>query len=129
MAGFPGPGAGSFEALVTTGTEAQGALAGSFQRLLAVALAQAQDAQAGVEALHGAGRQTHLQLLLHQLVGHRVVMPVDLDVVVDVHPSLLPLGIDVGLLRQRAQGRAIQAVEGRLSGARQLLERPLVEPL
>jgi len=38
----------------------------------------------GVEALHRARRQAHLQLLLHQLVGHRVVMPVDLDVVVDV---------------------------------------------
>ncbi|VKE35557.1 Uncharacterised protein [Streptococcus pneumoniae] len=56
-------------------------------------------------------------------------MPIDLDVVVDVHPRLLPLGVDVGLLRQGAQRRTIQAVEGRLPGARQLLERALVEPL
>ncbi|MCY1365997.1 hypothetical protein D9M69_528730 [compost metagenome] len=52
-----------------------------------------------VEALHRPRCQAHLQLLLHQLVGHRVVMPLDLDVVVDVHPYLLPLGRDVGLLR------------------------------
>ena len=49
----------------------------------------------GVEAFDGARRQAHLQLLLHQLIGYRVVMPVDLDVVVDMPPGLLPLGVGV----------------------------------
>jgi len=56
-------------------------------------------------------------------------MPIDLDVVVDVHPRLLPLGVDVGLLRQGAQRRTIQSFEGRLPGARQLAKRSSVEPL
>ncbi|MNQ75957.1 hypothetical protein D3C85_907730 [compost metagenome] len=46
-----------------------------------------------------------------------------------MRPRLLPLGIDIGLLRQGAQGRPIQGVEGRLPRARQLLERSGVEPL
>lgn len=83
----------------------------------------------GVEALDGARRQAHLQLFFHQLIGHRVVMPIDLDVVVDMHPRLLPLGIDVRLLRQRAQRWPIQGLEGRVPGARQLAKRSAVEPL
>ncbi|MCY1369081.1 hypothetical protein D9M69_561000 [compost metagenome] len=56
-------------------------------------------------------------------------MPLDLDVVVDMHPRLLPLGIDVGLFRQRAQHGPIQGLEGRVPGARQLAKRSAVEPL
>lgn len=38
----------------------------------------------GVEALHRARCQAYFQLFLHQLVRHRVVVPINLDVVVDV---------------------------------------------
>jgi len=38
----------------------------------------------GVEALDGLGREPHFELVPHQLVGHRVEMAIDLDVVVDV---------------------------------------------
>tara|TARA_R110002072_G_C7957274_1_gene533619 strand:- start:80 stop:469 length:390 start_codon:yes stop_codon:yes gene_type:complete len=47
----------------------------------------------------------------------------------DVHPRLLPLGIDVGLLRQWAQRWTIQGFEGRVPGARQLAKRASVEPV
>lgn len=42
--------------------------------------------------LYRASGEPHLDPLLHQRVGHRVVMAVDLDVVVDVHPRDAPLG-------------------------------------
>lgn len=179
------------EAPVATGAEAECTLAGRLQALLAMRLAQAQDAQAGpvaegrmdapledvadhpgrmgagmfrpahqalrrplgmlamalghvlglravppfllgahmagdplvaVDALHGTRRQAHLQLLFH-LIGHRVVMPVDLDVVVDVHPVLLPLGIDVGLLRQLPERSPVESLQQHGNGRVEFVQR------
>ena len=54
-----------------------------------------------VKALYGSGRDAHIELFCDQLMGHTVVMPLDFDVVVDMHPGLFPLGILVGANRQR----------------------------
>ena len=62
------------------------------------------DALAAVEALDGAGRQSDVELSSDQRVGDGVVVPVDLDVVVDVHAGGLPLGEDVG--SGRSAGRS-----------------------
>ena len=86
------------------------------------------DPLALVEALHGAFAVTGLQLLSDQLVGHRVVVTVDLDVVVDIHPHLFPLGKFVGLSGQGTQRRALELLEQLPTGARQLLEGAGVEP-
>ena len=64
---------------------------------LEVGARMAGDALPLVEALHGTLAVPGLQALPDQLIGHRVVVTVDLDVVVDVHPHLLPLGEFVGL--------------------------------
>ena len=53
----------------------------------------------GVETLDGLGREPHFELVLHQLVRHRVKVAVDLDVVVDVDAYLFPFGVDVRMLR------------------------------
>ena len=49
------------------------------------------DATSFVEKLYGARGQPHLDLLLRELIGHRVIMPVRLHVVVDVGLGLFPL--------------------------------------
>ena len=54
------------------------------------------DALAAMEALDGAGRQSDVELAADERVRDRAVVPVDLDVVVDVRPDGLPLGEDVG---------------------------------
>ena len=64
-----------------------------------------------VEALHGTFGEAGLQALPDQLIRHRVVVSVDFDVVVDVHPHLLPLGELVGLRGQGMQRRAIDLLE------------------
>ncbi|MNN33012.1 hypothetical protein D3C81_1467490 [compost metagenome] len=66
----------------------------------------------GMEALHRLRGQPHFELMLHQLVRHRVVMAVDFDVVVDVDSHLFPLGVDVRMLWQRLQRGLVDGFEG-----------------
>jgi hypothetical protein len=80
------------------------------------------DPMAFVEALHGVGAKPSIELLLDQGVGHRVVVAVDLDVVVDMHTDLLPGGEHVGGGRQRTQCELIDLLEGLAACAGQLLE-------
>ncbi len=63
------------------------------------------------EDLHGLGGEAHLDLLAHELVRHAVAVAVDLDMVVDVHASLCPLGKLVGGCRKRLKGGLIDALE------------------
>ena len=85
-------------------------------------------ALAPVEALDGAGGQSHVELSPDEGVGHRVVVPVDRDVVVDVHAHGLPLGEHVRAGGQRPQRRPVELFELRSTRPRKLAERPLVEP-
>ena len=52
-----------------------------------------------------------------------------LDVVVDVHAHLFPLGEDVRVDRQRTQRRAVDGLECAQSRTGQLSERARIEPL
>jgi hypothetical protein len=45
------------------------------------------NALVGVEALDGLRGQPHFELVLHQLVWHRVEVAIDLDVVVDIRST------------------------------------------
>ncbi|VVM74897.1 hypothetical protein PS639_05432 [Pseudomonas fluorescens] len=65
----------------------------------------------GVEALHGLRGEPHFELVLHQLVRHRVVMAIDLDVVVNVDAYFFPFGVDVRVFRQRLQCRLVDGLE------------------
>ena len=51
-----------------------------------------------VETFHGISGVAHIQFLLDQLIGYRVVMPFKLHVVVDVDTDF-PLCIGIGALR------------------------------
>ena len=51
------------------------------------------------------------QLLAQQRVGHGVVMLVDLDVIVEADPALLPCGILVWFGRQGFEGRTVKLVK------------------
>jgi hypothetical protein len=87
------------------------------------------DAPGREEDLDRARRGPDVHLLAHQLVGHRVVVVVRLDVVVDVDRGLLPGSEPVAGGRQRAQGGAIECFEEALPRPVHLLERPGVDLL
>ena len=53
------------------------------------------DPCAAMEDLHRHGGVASVQLLPHQLKGHAVIMPIDLDVIVDIGSNRLPLSEDV----------------------------------
>ena len=76
------------------------------------------DALAAMEQLDGARRDPRPHLLAEQLMRHRVVVLVDLDVVVEPEPAFLPLGVHVGLGRQRLERRALDLLEQRARGSR-----------
>ena len=65
-------------------------------------------ALAAEENLDCGGGDPRLDLLADQLVRYAVVVLGDLDMVVEVDPAALPLGIFVGLGRQGFQCRAIE---------------------
>ena len=69
-------------------------------------------APAAVEDFHHGTGVTRFHGLTRQLVGHAVVVPLDVDMVVDVGPDLLPAGKLVGLGRERLQGRPIEEALG-----------------
>jgi hypothetical protein len=58
-----------------------------------------------------ARRDARPDLLTQQLVRHRVVVLVDVDVVVEPDPAFLPFSEDVGLGRQRLERRPFQILE------------------
>ncbi len=66
------------------------------------------DAHAMIEDLDNGGRVARLQFLAYQLIRHAVIMPLDLDVIVDVRTDLLPPCQDVALHRQRSQRGLVQ---------------------
>src|ERR1700692_96426 len=61
-----------------------------------------------IEDLHRARRVTRLQFHAHQLIRDAVIMPLDLNVIVNVRPDLLPMSKDVAFHRPGAQRRPVQ---------------------
>lgn len=80
------------------------------------------DAPAFVEDLHDVRGETHLNLGVQQPVRNRVVVTVHLDVIVEADAGLLPLGVLVGLGRQRLEGRLVEGEEARLPATLEPLE-------
>ena len=66
---------------------------------------------AAQENLDGLQGDPCLDLLTHEAVGNAVVMFGDLDMIIEIDPTALPLGILVGLVRQRHERRTIEFVE------------------
>ena len=75
-----------------------------------------------VEDLHGVGGEAHLDLDAQELIGHGVVVPVHLHVVVDADPGFLPLLVLVGPGGQGPEGGPVEREKERLPAAFQFLE-------
>ena len=80
-----------------------------------------------VEALDGRLGVADIHLLPHQTMGDAVEVSFHLDVVIDVHPGLLPLGILVRRFRQRQHGRPINLLEPALPASGQFSEGAVVQ--
>ena len=66
---------------------------------------------APVEDLHCPRRDPSFDFLPQQLERHRIEMLGDLDVVIEVDPAALPLGVFVWRSRQRQQGWAVDLLK------------------
>src|SRR5690606_39419458 len=86
------------------------------------------DATARVKDLDSAAGEADLDRLAGECVGHAVVVAGELDMVVDVHARLAPLGEAVGSGGQRQQRRALQRLEERAPATFQLLKRTIGQP-
>ena len=62
------------------------------------------DSFAPVEALDSLPCDAYVQLLLHQIVRHRVEVFVDLNVIVHMYPRLLPFSELITFIGERFQG-------------------------
>lgn len=81
-----------------------------------------------VEALEGRGGEAHLELGADQGRRHAVVMPLHLEVPVNVDSGLSPLGIDIGFGGERLQRGPVHDVEDRSTAAGEFLEGAGVQP-
>src|SRR5438067_481173 len=66
---------------------------------------------AAQENLDGPDGDPCLDLLTHEAVRHAVIMLGDLDMIIEIDPTPLPLGILVGLVRQWYERRTIEFIE------------------
>jgi hypothetical protein len=82
---------------------------------------------AAVEDLHRLCRDARLHLFAEQPERHRIEVLGDLDVVVEVHPAPLPVGIFIGRRRQLPQGRPVDLLVECASGGVPAAHRPVVE--
>src|ERR1700730_19003591 len=69
------------------------------------------DSIAAMEDLDGVRRDPCPHLLAQQRVRHRVIMPLDFDVVVEADPAFLPLRVNIGLDRKLPERGALDLVE------------------
>ena len=69
------------------------------------------DARAPLKHFDGRRRQPNVELLMDERIWDGVAMVRDVDVVIDVHARLAPLGVDEALGRQRPQSGPIETLE------------------
>jgi hypothetical protein len=69
------------------------------------------DAPALAKQLDCVGGDARVELLADQPVRHRVVVPVDVDVIIEIDPAQTPFGILIRVGRQRLQRRAVELEE------------------
>src|ERR1700756_231383 len=99
----------------------------AYRRMLAIGgrAHMGRNALAAVEDFDRARSDARPNRLPQQLVRHRVVVLLDLDVVVEADPAFLPFSKNIGLGRQRLEGVALQLLE-ELAAARTEVPRHAV---
>ncbi len=85
------------------------------------------DPLAAEEYLDGLLGDASLDLLMHEVVRNAVVMLGDLDVIIEVDPAALPLGILVRLIRQGGERRTIELLEQLAPTSSPTSERSIVQ--
>src|SRR6476646_697618 len=85
------------------------------------------NALAAVEYFDGGCGVTGFELLAGEWIGNAVVMPVALDVIIDVGAARLPFGQQIALGRQGLESGAVDAFEQRSSRALAFAERPKIQ--
>jgi hypothetical protein len=80
-----------------------------------------------VEQLDGVRGDARLDLLAQQPMRRRVVMPLDVDVVIERHAADAPFGIHERLRWQRRQRRLVELLEQLATADAELAHRPGVE--
>ena len=68
----------------------------------------------------------HIHALVHQLVGHTIIMPEQLYMIIDIHLGALPFGEGIAGPRQGQEGRFIDLLKPGQAAAGKLLEGTLV---
>src|SRR5947209_10942993 len=87
------------------------------------------DALAAMEYFDAGCGVTGFELLAGELIRNAVVVPVDLDVIIDVRPDRLPFGHHVALGWQRLKSGPVDAFKQRSSRAFAFAERPIIQAL
>jgi hypothetical protein len=85
------------------------------------------NALAAMENLDGRGGDPRFDLLADQLVRHAVEVLGNLDMVIEVDPAVLPLGVFVGFGRQGLQRRTVELIIQRPPAGSPAAHRPVVE--
>ena len=85
------------------------------------------DTSAVVEDFDGPGGEAHFDLLANEPMWNAVEVPLDLDVIVDVHAGALALRVLVAGRGQRPECRPVHGLEQRTACALEFLEGTIVE--
>ena len=86
------------------------------------------DAHTAQQHVDGRRRQAHVDGGVNQRMRDGVIVPVDLDVIIDIDAGVGPIGVDVAIPRQRLQRRPIEALEERAPRAAAVrFHRPVIE--
>src|SRR5512139_485316 len=85
------------------------------------------DSTALEEDLYGGVGKPNVELFVDQLIRDTVVVVVQFDVVIDIDPGTLPVGIDIGVNRERFESRFFERFEQDPSGAFELLKGTVIE--
>ena len=78
------------------------------------------------ENLHGPRGEPDLDLLLREAVGHAVIMPVDIDVIIDADAANAPFGEHIRLDRQRFEWGPVEFFEQLAPRHAEPADRPFI---
>src|SRR5215475_13717149 len=84
------------------------------------------DAHAADKHFDRARSDPRPHLLAQQMMWYRVIVLLDFDVIVDTHPTLLPLREDVGFGRQRFECGPLDAIEQCATSRAQMPRRTII---
>ena len=95
--------------------------------LVSVKAPMRRDAPVVTVDLHRRIGESGFEHLPDKLIGHTVVVVLDLDVVIDVDPTILPVADLIAPARQGQQHRTIEALKQHAATCPEMLHGPIIE--